>query len=242
MATFQSILKLATGIQSIKRKYPMIVSYMKHLEKNCNGDENAEAKEVNAFKAWLLENPQFPTITSFYYKSSKPTICLSNVYTIGSEEVIAQFEANLKEINDLIFPDGRPEIVVKDTLSEEEMSPGVASAMAAIGNNPVFSGLLENIKEVVADTDIINDPSSILGNKSFKVLLKNIRDGIDTGTYKLADISSTINTVIGSVQHELDGEMSSVMSEAVGMMAAAERGQQPDVGRLMDLLKNVNFK
>ena len=35
--------------------------------------------------------------------------------------------------------------------------------------------------------------------------------------------------------------MSSVMTEAVGMLAAVENGQQPDVGRILELLKTVKF-
>lgn len=236
MTAFQSILKLAVDLQSIKSKYPMIVSYLKHLQK-CSGDLKAEDKEVSAFKEWLLENPQLPTLSNPFYKSSKPTVCFSNVFALGSEAVVEQFKNNLKEIENLVFPTGRP----TPAAANPEMTPGVASAMAAIEGNPVFSGLLENIKDVVADSDVVNDPSSIMENKNFKVLLKNIQRGIESGKYKLSDISSTINTVVGSVQNELDDEMSSVMTEAVGMMSAVERGQQPDIGRIMELLKTVNF-
>ena len=41
MTIFQSILKLALDLQPIKSKYPMIVSYLKHLQKN-SGDFAAE--------------------------------------------------------------------------------------------------------------------------------------------------------------------------------------------------------
>ena len=233
--SFQAIINLATGIQSIKNKYPMVVTFLKHLQK-CTSNTQAEEKEIQAFKSWLLENKEFPTITSPFYKSSKQTICFSNVYALGSETVISEFNKNLMIIENLLFPEGRPNIPVK-----EDMTPGVASAMAAIEGNPVLSGLLTNIKDVVADTDIVNDPSSILENKNFKVLLKNIQKGLDSGKYKISDISSTIHKVIGSVKNELDDEMNSVMSEAVGLMTAAERGQQPDISRIMELLKTVNF-
>lgn len=238
MTAFQKILKLAVELQSIKSKYPMIVSYLKHLQK-CSGDFQAEEKEVNAFKEWLKVNTQLPTLSEPFYKSSKPTICFSNVYALGSDTVVEQFKTNLREIEVLIFPEGRP--VETEVVADPEMTPGVASAMAAIEGNPVFSSLLENIKNVVSDSDVVNDPSSIMENKNFKVLLKNIQRGIDSGKYKLSDISSTINTVIGSVQSELDDDMSSVMSEAVGMLSAVEHGQQPDIGRIMDMLKTVNF-
>lgn len=237
MTIFQSILKLAVDLQPIKSKYPMIVSYLKHLQKN-SGDFAAEDREIKAFTEWLLENPNLPTLTSAFYKSSKPTICFTNVFS-ASTEVIEQFNKNLKEIESLIFPTGRPDHPPK--VENNDVTPGVASAMAAIEGNPVFSGLMDNIKEVVADAAVVNDPSSIMENKNFKVLLKNIQRGIDTGKYKLSDISSTINAVVGSVQPELDDEMSSVMTEAVGMLAAVENGQQPDVGRILELLKTVKF-
>lgn len=242
MTAFQCILKLATELQSIKNKYPMIVSYLKHLQK-CSGNPLLEEKEINAFKEWLKENPQLPTLSSQFYKSSKPTICFKNVYDLGSDVVVEQFKTNLREIESLIFPEGRPLPIEKSVSpTDPEMTPGVASAMAAIEGNPIFSSLLDNIKDVVSDSDVANDPSSIMENKNFKVLLKNIQRGIDSGKYNLSDISSTINAVIGSVQNELDDSMSSVMSEAVGMLSAVERGHQPDIGRIMELLKTINFK
>lgn len=239
LTAFQSILALAKSVQSIKNKYPMIVSYLKHLQK-CEGDKIAEDKEVEAFRLWLLTNPNIPTIDNPYYKSSKQTICFSNVHSLAKEDVVADFEKNLGEIEHTIFPDGRP-APVEGAVAAEDLTPGVASAMAAIESNPVFSGLLDNIKNVVADTDVVNDPSSIMDNKNFKVLLKNIQNGIERGKYNLSDITSTIHTVIGSVKSELDDDMNNVMEEAVGMMSAAEQGQQPDVGRIMELLKTVNF-
>jgi hypothetical protein len=76
--------------------------------------------------------------------------------------------------------------------------------------------------------------------KSFKTLLKNLQKSLESGKFKLSDISSTVHKVAGFVKDELPDDMNSVISEAIGIMAAAERGQQPDINRVMELLKTVS--
>jgi len=234
---FEAILTLAIDIQPIKNKYPMVVTYLKHLQ-NCSNLQSKN-KEVRAFKSWLLENTSLPVITSPYYKSSKPNICFLNVYSIGNDATIKNFETNLMNIERLIFPDGRP--VQEESATEaNQMTPGAAAAMAAIESNPALSGLITSIKDVIANVDMSNDPSDIMENPKFKILLQNIQKGFANGNYKLEDITATIHSILGSVKDELDDNMASAMSEAVGMMTAAQRGQTPDINRIMDLLKVVS--
>lgn len=234
---FNAIVELFKLLQPIKSKYPMVVSHGKHLEK-CRGNEQQESREVAQFKAWLLENPDVPKLSNPFYKSSKTTICFSNVYASDSALVV-QFEQKLVEIEQLLFPSGRPQPEPAGAVAATE-SPGVAAAMAEIEKNPVFSGLLESIKATVADTDVLNDPSQVLENKNFKTLLKSIQSGIKTGQFKITDLTSTIHNVIGSVRSELDPEVNSVLGKAVEIMNDAEQGKQPDIGEIMGLLKSLN--
>ena len=233
---FQGIIDLFSCIQSIKGKYPMVVSHLKHLQK-CSGNTASEDKELSLFKAWLTENPNLPKIEQPFYKS-KTTICFTNVYSLASEEVIKNFESKLLAIESLIFPDGRP-VVAENTI--ENVTPGVSAALAEIEQNPVFSGLMENIKSTVADTDIMSDPEAILENKNFKSLLKNIQGGLKSGKFKLSDITSTIHSVIDSISGDLNPETKDVLTTAMGMMSAAEQGQQPDVSKILDMMKSIQM-
>lgn len=229
---FQLLIDLISSIQCIKGKYPMVVSYFKHLQK-CQGNFELECKEVNRFITWVRANPELPKITDPFLHS-KVVICFTNVYALASPEVIEQFEQKLMDIVHTL-PEAPP------AASEEEITPGVANAMAEIQKNPVFSDLIDNIKATVADTDIQNDPGSVLENENFQALLKNIQGGLKSGKFKLSDLTSTIHSVIGSVQDELDPETREVITSAVGMMSEAEQGHQPNIGKVVDLLKNLNF-
>lgn len=232
---FECIKKLATDIQPIKNKYPMVVTYLKHLQK-C--DSQLQNKEVQLFKTWLIENPDIPKITAPYYKSSKPTICFSNVHASGNENVIKNFETNLMELERLIFPDGRP-LPSDIPSSDTPQLTGAAAAMATIENNPALSGLLANVKDVIADINT-SGHTGIMENPKFKTLLQSIQKDFSSGKYKLADISTAVHSVLSDVKDELDDNMATKMSEAVGMMTAAERGQVPDINKIMDLFNFVS--
>lgn len=210
----------------------MVVSFYKHLQK-CQGNPEAETKELVKFAAWIRENPELPKITQPYL-NTKMTICFTNVYSLATPSVIENFESILVAIRDS-FSD---ELVAPETA--ETMTPGVASAMAEIQRNPVFSDLMDNIKATVADTDVQSDPSSILENEHFQSLLKNIQGGLKSGKFKISDLTSTIHSVIGSVKDELDPDTREVVTSAVQMMSEAEQGRQPNIGKIMDMLKSLN--
>jgi len=232
---FECIKKLAIEIQPIKHKYPMVFTYLKHLQK-C--DSQLQNKEVQLFKAWLIENPDIPKITAPYYKSSKPTICFSNVHALGNEIVIKNFETNLIELERLIFPDGKP-LQSDIPSSDPPQLTGAAAAMATIENNPALSGLLADVKDIIADINV-SGHTGIMENPKFKTLIQSIKKDFSSGKYKLADVSSAVHSVLGDVKDELDDNMATKMSEAVDMMIAAERGQIPDFNKIMDLFNFVS--
>ena len=249
---FQLLVDLAECIQPIKSKYPMVVSYYKHLQK-CAGNNDAESKEISRFVSWMKENPDLPKISQPYL-NSKMTVCFTNVYSTAAPDVIGKFESKLVEIKEvfkelvLFSPSAQAAnanatatATVPFKINESEVTPGVANAMAEIQRNPAFSDLIDNIKATVEDTDIQNDPSGVLENENFQKLLKNIQGGLKSGKFKISDLTSTIHNVIGSVQDELDPETREVVTSAVGMMNEAENGQQPNIGKIVDMLKNLNF-
>lgn len=218
----------------------MVVSHFKYLEKCCNNSQ-LQSKEVEQFRLWMIENPNIPTISNPFYKSSKTTICFSNVHAVNNATLVEQFEQKLVELEKLIFPDGRPVVPAVPAVVSNE-TPGVAAAMAEIEKNPVFSGLLENIKATVAEADVLGNPAEVLESKNFKTLLKSIQSGIKSGQFKISDLTSTIHNVIGSVKSELDPEVNNVLGKAVEIMNDAEKGKQPDIGEIMGLLKSLNVQ
>lgn len=238
---FAIILDLFAGIQSIKRKYPIVVAYYKYLQK-ISGDSDLEENESNHFKNWLAKNPNVidkKMTDPFYHGSKKSTvICFLNVILTGTEETIDWFWKRLQKLETIFFPNGRKE----EEISKEttETPTGAAAAISVLESNPIFSDMIDNVKSIVADLDP-TDAGSILESKEFNKLVKNFQTGLKSGKYKISDLTGPINAVIGSVQNELDPEMKNIVNSATSMISAAERGEEPNVGKLLDMMKNVNF-
>lgn len=237
---FSIISDLFAGIQPIKRKYPIVVAYYKYLQK-ITGDVELEEKEVIHFKNWIAKNPDIlekQMKDPFYHGSKQSTvICFLNVILMGTEETIDWFWKRLQKLETIFFPNGR-EIEEK---SSNEIPTGAAAAISVLESNPIFSDMIDNVKSTVADLDP-TDLGSIVESKEFNKLVKNIETGLKSGKYKISDLTGTINAVIGSVQNELDPEMKNIVNSAQSMMSAAEKGEQPNIGKLLDMMKNVNFK
>lgn len=249
MAAFKILLDLFAGIQPIKRKYPMVVAHYKHLQKISN-NEHAQNVEIAKFKDWLEKNPNISErqlSDPFYHGSNQANVIyFLNVIIMATPETVDWFWKRLEMLESLLFPNGRiqkeNEICSSSNCGDEEpISAGAAAAMSVLEANPIFSDMIDNVKSTVSDLNP-NDLGSIIESKEFNKLVKNIQTGLKTGKYKMSDLTGTINAVIGSVQNELDPEMKTVVNSAASMMAAAERGEQPDVGKLLNMMKQVNFK
>jgi hypothetical protein len=112
--------------------------------------------------------------------------------------------------------------------------------MAVLESNPIFSDVIDQVKSTVSSMDI-SDIGSLMESKDFNKLVKNIKSGLNSGKYKMSDLTGTINAVIGSVQNELDPETRNTLSTAASMVSAAERGEQPDVTKLLGMIQNLKF-
>jgi nitrous oxide reductase len=239
---WQIIVDLFSSIQSIKRKYPMVVLYQRHLQK-IGSDETLQDAEIDHFKKWMLKNPDVlsKTLKEPYYSGSKlsATIYFGNVLELGSEGTIDAFWKRLAELETVLFPEGRPAVPQKSetTVGADD----AAAAMAILEDNPIFADVIDTVKSTVANINP-DDIGSIMETKDFNKLIGTIRSGIKSGKYKISDLCGTVNSVIACVQDKLDPETKDVLSSATTMMAAAERGEQPDVQKLMGMIKKMNLK
>lgn len=233
--SFNAILDLFKCIQSIKGKYPMIASHYKYLQRIA-GNQVLEEKEIECFQKWLSENPKLPNIDQPFYKT-KTTICFINVHRLASQSVIDEFETKLVTIDSLFYPTGRP--VAATTTTTSDISPGAANAINEIRKNPALAGLMDDIQSTMSSVDISKDPLRALENKKVQSLIKNIQDGIKTGKIKIPELTTTIHSVVDSVKGELDSDIGNVLTTAVEMMKDAERGKQPDVSKIFQMLQDI---
>jgi hypothetical protein len=223
----------------------MIATYLKHLQKL---NDSEQESEVGCFRKFILKNPNIcdRQLTDTYYYGTKPAspIFFGNLFALGSTELVDEFWTKITGIERSLFVNGRPE---PEPVSESTDGSGAiggsstaASVMAVLESNPIFSDVIDQVKSTVSSMDV-NDIGSLLESKDFNKLVKNIKSGLTSGKYKMSDLTGTINAVIGSVQNELDPETRNTLSTAASMVSAAERGEQPDVQKLMGMIQTLKF-
>lgn len=258
---FDSIVELFRHVQCIRRKYPMIASYLKHLEKIA-ADEKLQSDEVDCFRKFLLKNRHElanRNMSEWYYYGTKTAtpIFFKNVLSLGSAETIDGFWNRMATVNELLFPNGYPEemkttaaggdgsgsslaTTAQSLLGGGELDSETAAAIAALESDPVFSDIIDNVKNLSTTMDG-SDLSSLYESPDFKKLSSKIVSGIQSGRYRPSDITKTLNTVFSSVQGKLDDDTKDMLTTAIGMLSAAERGEQPDLMKMRGMLSNLKF-
>jgi predicted nucleic acid-binding protein len=203
----------------------MIASHWTYLQK-CKDKKDAENKEVECFKKWLQQNPNIPDIDQPFYKS-KTIIDFGNIGKLAPANVIEEFRDRLLKIKQSL-----PAANSGDDI--------VGNALAQLEENPTFSGLIDDVKSTVLDMDMSN-PMSILSNKNFLQLIKNITQKMKSGELTETELTSTVNSVIDNFKNEMDPSTLDVIKTAMDVMRAAEQGQQPDLMKLFQQIQGINF-
>jgi hypothetical protein len=233
MNSFESIKQLFIDLQPLKRRYPMVVSVLKYLEKL--SDDRIE-KEVERFRNWLLTNPRVldRSLDNTLFES-KHVICFDNILNSGNTELINTFWNNLSTCEFTIFDNGRPkqEKVEKESESDE--------AMAILESNPMFADVLTDLKSTVANVDPNDIIGSVVGTKEFNKLVKTMKSGIASGKYKMSDISGSISSVVNAVQNKLDPKTKSAVYDAISLINDVENGKEPNFEKVMALAKDFNI-
>lgn len=222
--SFNAILDLFKSLQCIKRKYPMIASHLTYLQK-CEGKKDAENKEVDCFKRWLNQNPNVPDIIDQPFYKSKTVIDFGNV--LADASIVGDFKDRISKIKDML-------------LTDDNKHDLVGSALAQLEENPTFSGLIDDVKSTVLDMDMSN-PMSMLTNKNFQKLIKTITQKMRSGELTESELTSTVNSVIDNLKHDMDPSTLEVIKTALDVMRAAEQGQQPDIMKLFQQIQTIDF-
>jgi len=241
---FECIVDLFEALKPLKRKYPMIVAYHKFLQK-IGDDVDQQRREISAFAKYLLKNNKINerVLDDEYYYGTKAgsPIFFGNVFASASTELIEEFWTKLIAIEKSIFPAGRPAPSDSATGTDGAAAgSNEAAVMAIVESNPVLSELVDQFKSIRSSVDV-NDFGSILASQDFNRLAQTVGSGIHSGKYKMSDLTGTINAVIECVQNDLDPEARSTVNSAVSIMHAAERGEQPDLSKLMGIIQSLKL-
>jgi hypothetical protein len=238
---FNYVVDFFSSLNYIKRKYPMIVTYVsKHLN---TIDDDAKIKEVEYFRRFLINNPDIKkkVFTNPDFKTGKQSLTLAmDNFLIGTNEQINSFWEKLIALENILFPEGKPEI---DSSEQSHTGPtGISGAMALLETSPVFSDVIEQVKLSVANMGDNVDINSIMEMPDFKQMVESIKAGLTSGKYKLKDLTTTVGTIINSVQDELDEETRNTLKTVTDTMHAVERGEQPNMAEIINAVTNLKIK
>lgn len=97
---YDLIRRVVEMMKPLKRRYPAIISYAKHLER-CSDDEAAKRREIEAFTDWIKRNPRLTTEREFdepQYEGTKvPGIYFRIIVDREEEEMMNTLVALVKE-------------------------------------------------------------------------------------------------------------------------------------------------
>lgn len=232
---FQALCELFNVTHPIRRKYPVIGSYIKHLGKIDSHPEK-QTTELDRMKDFLIQNPSVRDriLEENTFIPGKGThICFENVFKLGSAELIEEFWTKLIQLEEVLFPDGKPEPLEEGA---------IGGPMNILENNPVFKDVIDQVKLTAAMMGPDDDITNIFQSPEFSKIVKTIKGNLDNGKYKLSDITGTITEVLGSINTgEMDDTSKEALSTISGAMASAERGQAPDMTGIMNMVSNLKL-
>ena len=242
---FQALRELFKVVLPIRRKYPVIGCYIKFLNK-IETNEDKQFIEISRIKDFMIRNPSLRDriLNVNVFKPTKgDQICFENVFKIGTPELVEEFWLKFIELEDILFPDGKPSL---EFLQEDgafgAAAAGGTGALSALENNVVLKDVINHVKLTAAAMgpgDVISD---IFQSPSFTNIVKTIKGNLDNGKYKLSDITSTINDVLASINTgDMDENSKAALQTISSAMASAEQGQTPDMTGIMEMVGKLKF-
>lgn len=240
---FEYIVDFFSSLNYVKRKYPMIVTYVnKHLITLV--DENSKFKEINNLRRFLILNPEIKNkiFTQSNFKTGKQSLTLvMDNFLIGTQDQINSFWDKLIELENILFPDGKPETLPSDKQSEEVS--GISGAMALLESSPIFSDVIEQVKACVDNTGDNTDIESMMETPNFVQMVESIKSNLISGKYKLQDLTTTVKTIINSAQQDnLNDETREILKTVTDTMNMVERGERPNLAKMLNAVANLNIK
>lgn len=236
---FEMLNDFFTQLSCIKKKYPLIVSYLKHLSglKNVKDQEH----EVELFKDFLIDSQTHPRVfpndsTTETVGENTDRICLEFIqpdFKTGKSSLslnmnvfisIQDFWKKLYEIETFLFPQGKP-------VKEQKISSSKA-AMDILENSPMLASLIQDVKDS-PNLQEIADVSTFIQKPEFRGVVRRLQQGIKDDKYKIYDLISTIGKIIEVVQIDADPATKETLSVVQESMEAAKRGEPINIDRIL---------
>jgi len=228
---FNTLVEFFTSLKYAKRRYPMIITYIKHLNKISDNDR---IQEVELFKRFLVANQSITDkkLTCPDFKTGKMSLTLAMENFINDDE---SFWKNIIKVEKDLFPNGKP-----TQIETPQGAAGLTGAMAAFQNNPIMSDVMDHVKNM-GDLDDISDVNALMAKPGFQQMVNNIKNNLQTGKYSIKDLTGTVVDVIKGVQHELDDETKNTLKVVTDTMELVEQNKPVDMNNLMSMVSGLKL-
>jgi hypothetical protein len=235
---FSQLQKFFDSLTYMKRKYPMIVTYNKYLK---DLSDDLQIKEVEFFQAFLIQNQSLHdcVFTCPLFKTGKKSGLVLDMTTFiqGSDTQIEKFWTDVWDLEKIMFPKGKP-----DTVVDEPSQNKLQGAFATLESNPLFAGVIDQIKSSINNMGDASDIESIMTSPDFKHIVDNIKGGLSNGKYKLKDLTSIVEEIVKAVQQDLDPETQETLQTVSNGIQAVERGEALDMNKIMNAVTKLKLK
>lgn len=240
MELFDALVVFFESLKYAKRRYPMILTYNKHLFQISKSSDAADkAKEVEQFKRFLVANQSLSDkkMISPDFKTCKTalTLVMNNFSDFPGPEADAFWE-NILKVEKVLFPDGKPAQMEAPARGAD----GFTGAMAAFQNNPIMSDVIEQVK-TMGDLDDISDVNALMNKPGFQQMVNNIKKNLQTGKYSIKDLTGPVADVIKGVQHEFDDDTKNTLKAVTDTMGAVERNEPVDMSLFMNMVSGLKL-
>lgn len=215
---YELIIKIIEAMKPLKKRYPAIISYAKHLERNVT-DETAKRKEVAAFTDWIKSNPRLMDERVFdepmYEGTRVPGVYFGIVKERGTDEMMNTLVESVKAFVfmnnvDVTKPDNKT--MLMRTLDDLDISD---AAKTVIAKCKFFKNIMHDSTKfnfllgLVEKTNPAQSPaefSKMLDVDTLAQVIGPINEG------SLRDIKHDINLILRELNDELDESSKDILT------------------------------
>lgn len=214
----------------VKKKYPLIVSYIKYLTKL---KKDQQQNEIDLFKHFMIENQKEAEFDHAEFITGKSSLSLNMNMFVD----VPDFWTKYAELERIFFPQGKP--TKEETKSVETASN---AALKMLETNPMFKDIVCQIRSQSEDLTNFSNFGDIINNPEIKNIIEKLKFSISSGQYKIQDLTSTLGTIVESVKGELDEDTCSTLNTVMETVATVERGETIDEEKCLKVLNLLQLK
>lgn len=235
---FQALTDFFSSLAYAKKKYPQYTTYVNKYLKNLSEEE--QHREVEQFKKFLILNQNTPdrVLDCVLFQTGKPKTTLFMPNFLG-ETHKNTFWQNLFELEKILFRFGKPKDLPQTKPSAT--AAGIEGAMERFKDNRLMTDILGQAKSFLTNLDGIQDINDLFTTPEFQDIVEKMKNNIMSGQYSLADLTSSVNTAISSVQAEVDDSTKEALSAVSNAMSSMENNQQINLDELKDVVGSLLF-